>query len=91
MASISPPSHTEPAPPVRIDTAPPWHQRAGTFLLRVLEQLGSQPSVWDPWSLLTPHRAVTRTVTRRYPRRQQRKPGGAHVGARPARSPNGRC
>jgi hypothetical protein len=48
-----------------IDTTPRWQQRVGTFLLRLLEELDSHPSVWDPWLLLTPHRAVKRTVARR--------------------------
>jgi hypothetical protein len=45
-----------------IDTTPPWQQRACSFLLRLLEQLGSHPTVWDPWLLLTRHRAVTPSV-----------------------------
>jgi hypothetical protein len=51
--------------PPHIDATPPWPQRAGTFLLRMLEELGSYPSVWDPWLVLTPHRAVRRTLDRR--------------------------
>ncbi len=47
------------------DTTAPRHKRAGMFLLRVLEQLGSTPSVWDPWLVLTPYRAMRRTVDRR--------------------------
>jgi hypothetical protein len=64
MAAMSPRSTTAPTTP-DIDTASPWQQRAGTFLLRLLEELGSHPSVWDPWLFLTPHRAVKRTVARR--------------------------
>jgi hypothetical protein len=52
------------APP-HFDVTPPWPRRAGTFLLRVLEELGSCPSLWDPWLVLTPYRAVRRTVHRR--------------------------
>jgi hypothetical protein len=51
--------------PSYMDATPPWRQRTGTFLLRMLEQLGSYPSVWDPWLLLTPYRAMRRTVDRR--------------------------
>jgi hypothetical protein len=42
-------------------TTPPWRRRTGRFLLRVLGELGRHPSVWDPWLLLTPHRAWERT------------------------------
>jgi hypothetical protein len=30
---------------------------AARFLLDVLNELGRRPSIWDPWLLLTPHRA----------------------------------
>jgi hypothetical protein len=37
----------------RRDTVAPWSRRAGRFLLRLLEEFGSQPSIWDPWLVLT--------------------------------------
>jgi hypothetical protein len=51
--------------PPHIDATPPWPQRPGTCLLRTLEELGTHPSVWDPWLALTPYRSVRRTVDRR--------------------------
>lgn len=63
MAATTPRSTTPPTP--HPDDAPPRHRRAGTFLLRLLEELGSHPSVWDPWLLLTPHRTMGRTLARR--------------------------
>lgn len=64
MAATDPRSMTALTGP-GTDTTTPWQHRVGTFLLRMLEELGSRPSIWDPWLLLTPHRAVRRTVTRR--------------------------
>jgi hypothetical protein len=58
-------THPRSTAPPHIAAAPPWPRRAGTFLLQVLEGLGSYPSLWDPWLVLTPYRAVRRTVHRR--------------------------
>ena len=71
MAATNPRSVTAPTSP-DIDATSSWQQRAGTFLLRVLEELGSQPSVWDPWLLLTPYRAVKRTAPAAGHRRRHR-------------------
>ena len=43
-----------------LDPTAPLTRRAARFLLRVLEELGHHPSVWDPWLLLTLYRATQR-------------------------------
>jgi hypothetical protein len=53
MAATHPRSTTAPTTP------------HGSFLLRLLEELGSHPSVWDPWLLLNPYHAARRTFARR--------------------------
>jgi hypothetical protein len=65
MDPTNPRSRTELTTPNHIDTGAPSPRRASTFVVRLLEQLGSSPSVWDPWLFMTPHQAVKRTFTHR--------------------------